>query len=90
MWSFFLSHADIFTINSFPILLFISIFYFSLHLLYKMANKIIATATQVQGQINDRAQSICEAILKGTLVPNAVYLNNKEELDSLDNLAEGQ
>lgn len=27
---------------------------------------------------------------KGTVVPNVVYLNNKEELDSPDNLAEGQ
>ena len=41
---FFLSHEDIFTINSFPIMLFISIFYVSLHLLYRMANKITATA----------------------------------------------
>lgn len=27
---------------------------------------------------------------KGTRVPNVVYLNNKEELDSPDKLAEGQ
>lgn len=27
---------------------------------------------------------------KGTRVPNVVYLNNKEELDSPDNLAKSQ
>lgn len=35
--------------------------------------------------------SLCVQLFwKGATVPSVVYLNNKEELDSPDNLAEGQ